>query len=417
MIERFIQAQEGVYPRALAEIESGEKRTHWMWFIFPQIAGLGYSSKSMFYAIKNEAEAKEYLRHPLLGMRLREISCALLPLKTDNARDIFGSIDAMKLRSCMTLFDAVEPESVFNTVLMKFFDGKRDNRTLQILADQKIPINNVLLQSLTGSGPRDKRSMVLIGAICGDIIGSCYEFHPSKSLDFELFTQRSEYTDDTVCSIAVADALMNGNDFVGKLKKWCCEHPNAGYGGHFRWWFRQEDPQPYNSWGNGSAMRVSAVGAFARSMDEILDLAEKSAAVSHNHPEGIKGAQATAVAINMALRGCSKEEIKAQIEARFGYDLSRKYADIQPGYTFDVSCQGCVPEAIIAFLESSDYESAIRMAVAYGGDADTLAAITGGIAAAYYGVIPERILKECLRRLPLDMKMIISQFNQACSNK
>lgn len=144
-------------------------------------------------------------------------------------------------------------------------------------------------------------------------------------------------------------------------------------------------------------------------------LAEQSAAVSHNHPEGVKGAQATALAINLALKGCSKEEIKSKIETLFDYDLNRKYADIQPRYTFDVSCQGSVPEAIIAFLESSDYESAIRMAVAYGGDADTQAAIAGGIAAAYYGVIPDYISKECLSRLPLDITEIISKFNQVCN--
>lgn len=256
---------------------------------------------------------------------------------------------------------------------------------------------------------------MLIGAICGDIIGSWYEFCSTKRIDFELFTDQSRFTDDTVCSIAIADALMNGNDFVGKLKYWCRKYPKAGYGGNFNWWFRQDAPQPYNSWGNGSAMRVSAVGAFAKSTDETLVFAEQSAAVSHNHPEGVKGAQATALAINLALRGCSKEEIKSKIETLFDYDLNRKYADIQPRYTFDVSCQGSVPEAIIAFLESSDYESAIRMAVAYGGDADTQAAIAGGIAAAYYGVIPDYILKECLSRLPLDIKEIISKFNQVCN--
>lgn len=164
-------------------------------------------------------------------------------------------------------------------------------------------------------------------------------------------------------------------------------------------------------------MRVSAVGAFAKATDETLALAEESAIVSHNHPEGVKGAQATALAINLAVRGCPKEEIKAQIEARFGYDLSRKYADIQPRYTFDVSCQGSVPEAIIAFLESSDYESAIRMAVAYGGDAYTQAAIAGGIAAAYYGAIPNYILKECLKRLPFDIKAIVEKFNVMCDNE
>ncbi len=160
-------------------------------------------------------------------------------------------------------------------------------------------------------------------------------------------------------------------------------------------------------------MRVSAVGAYAQSIEEVLDMAEASAIVSHNHPEGIKGAQATAIAIYLALEGNSKETIKEQIGSRFGYDLNRRYSDIQPNYSFDVSCQGSVPEAIIAFLESRDFESAVRMAVAYGGDADTQAAITGGIAAAFYGCIPHYILKECNSRLPLDMKEVITQFNSA----
>lgn len=419
MLERFIHAQDDNYTRALEEIKSGKKRTHWMWFIFPQIKGLGLSMTSIFFSIKDAEEAKEYLKHPLLGQRLREISHALLELKTDNPAEIFGSTDAMKLRSCMTLFDVVEPETVFDRVLMKFFDGKRDEKTLKILADQKDPINDLILESLTTAEkvPLNRRSSVLIGAICGDIVGSWYEFCSTKRIDFELFTDQSRFTDDTVCSIAIADALMNGNDFVGKLKYWCRKYPKASYGGNFNWWFRQDAPQPYNSWGNGSAMRVSAVGAFAKSTDDTLTLAQESAIVSHNHPEGIKGAQATALAINLALRGCSKEEIKSQIEDNFGYDLNRRYADIQPRYTFDVSCQGSVPEAIIAFLESSDYESAIRMAVAYGGDADTQAAIAGGIAAAYYGIIPYYILKECLSRLPLDMKEIIVKLNQVYDNE
>lgn len=414
MIERFVKAQDGVYIRALDEIKSGRKLTHWMWFIFPQIKGLGLSMTSIFFSIKDVEEAKEYLKHPLLGQRLREISHALLELKTDNATEVFGSTDAMKLRSCMTLFDVVEPETVFDKVLMKFFDGIRDKKTLKILADPKSPITDLIIDSHTTAEkvPLNRRSSVLMGAICGDIIGSWYEFCSTKRLDFDLFTDQSRFTDDTVCSIAIADALMNGKDFVSKLKYWCRKYPKAGYGGNFNWWFRQDNPQPYNSWGNGAAMRVSAVGAFAKSTDETLVLAEESSIVSHNHPEGIKGAQATALAINLALKGCTKEEIKAQIENRFGYDFNRKYIDIQPRYTFDVSCQGSVPEAIIAFLESSDYESAIRMAVAYGGDADTQAAITGGIAAAYYGEIPDYILRECLRRLPLDIKEIIAKFNQ-----
>ncbi len=162
--------------------------------------------------------------------------------------------------------------------------------------------------------------------------------------------------------------------------------------------------------------RGRVLRSSAKSIDEVLLLAESSAIVSHNHPEGIKGAQATALAIYLALDGCTKDEIKAQIERRFGYDLSRKYEDIQPRYTFDVSCQGSVPEAIIAFLESSDYESSVRMAIAYGGDADTQAAITGGIAAAYYGEIPDFILTECLNRLPSDIKEVIANFNKLYSN-
>lgn len=419
MIERFVQAQDEVYSRALKEIESGMKRTHWMWFIFPQIKGLGISMTSTFFSIKGLEEAKEFLYHPLLGRRLREITHALLDLKTDDPTEIFGSTDSTKLRSCMTLFDAVEPESVFNRVLMKFFDGRRDEKTLMILADQNFPTNNLIVKNMEDCdlSHLNKYSLALIGAICGDIIGSWYEFFSTKTADFELFTDWSRFTDDTVCSIAIADALMNGNDFVGKLKYWCRKYPRAGYGSRFKRWFRQDTPQPYNSFGNGSAMRVSAIGAYAKSTDEALTFAEESAIVSHNHPEGIKGAQATALAINLALRGCSKEEIKQQIETLFGYDLSRNYLDIQPRYSFDSSCQGSVPEAIIAFLESSDYESAIRMGIAYGGDADTQASIAGGIAAAYYGAIPDFILKECLNRLPLDIKRIVAKFNQVCDNK
>lgn len=414
MIERFIQAQKEIYPRALEEIKTGRKQTHWMWFIFPQITGLGHSMTSIFYSIKDADEAKEFLQHPVLGRRLREITLAVLDLSENDAHIIFGSLDDMKLRSCMTLFDTVEPDSIFAKVLQKYFGGRKDERTLKILADQTNPINDRILNHHAGEmdSPTDKRSLVLIGSICGDIIGSWYEFCSTKRQYFELFTDQSRFTDDTVCSIAVADALMNGNNFVQKLQYWCKKYPRAGYGGNFNWWFRQENPQPYNSWGNGSAMRVSAVGVYANSVDEVLNLAEMSAAVSHNHPEGIKGAQATALAIYMALNKCSKDKIKKEIESRFNYDLGRKYADIQPDYIFDVSCQRSVPESIIAFLESDDYESAIRMAVAYGGDADTQAAITGGIAAAYYGTIPDHILSESLARLPLDMKDVIATFNQ-----
>lgn len=419
MIERFVQAQKEIYSRALEEIKAGKKRTHWMWFIFPQISGLGHSMTSIFFSIKDIEEAKSYIDHPILSNRLHEICQILLESENDDPHIIFGSPDDMKLRSCMTLFDVVEPDSIFAKVLEKFFQGKKDNRTLTILKEQSHPINDKIVESVKNVAEKsvNKRALILIGAICGDIIGSWYEFWSTKRLDFELFTDQSRFTDDTVCSIAVADALMNDNDFVPKLQYWCRKYPRAGYGGNFNWWFRQENPQPYNSWGNGSAMRVSSVGAYANSIDEVLDLAEKSAEVSHNHPEGIKGAQATAFAIYLALNGESKEEIKMQIELRFGYDLRRKYEEIQSTYSFDVSCQGSVPESIIAFLESTDYESAIRMAVALGGDADTQAAITGGIAAAYYGSIPDYILNESLSRLPLDLKEIISSFNSTIANR
>lgn len=253
--------------------------------------------------------------------------------------------------------------------------------------------------------------LVLLGAICGDIIGSCYELAPTKDCNFKLFTDRSRFTDDTVCSIGVADALIHQKPFEGRIQYWCRKYPRAGYGGMFRRWLYSDTMDPYNSWGNGSAMRVSAVGAIADSSDEAMALAKKSAEVTHNHPEGIKGAQATALAIHLALTGKSKDEIKNVIENTFAYNLHRKYDDIQPQYRFEVSCQKSVPESIIAFLESDDYESAIRKTIAFGGDADTMGAITGGIAAAFYGEIPSHILSGCLNRLPDEMKEVIDKFN------
>lgn len=257
--------------------------------------------------------------------------------------------------------------------------------------------------------------LVLLGAVCGDTIGSSYEFHPTKNYDFPLFSPQSRFTDDTVCSIAIADALINAKPFAPTLQFWCRTYHRAGYGGLFRRWIFSETMQPYNSWGNGSAMRVSPVGAYATSINDAMNLAKQSAEVTHNHPEGIKGAQATAVAIHLALTGHSKTRIKETIESMFGYDLSRKYDDIKPHYTFDVSCQGSVPESIISFLESHDYESAIRNTVSLGGDADTMGAITGGIAAAFYGEIPPHILDETLSRLPSDIQSLIAAFNSALS--
>ncbi len=257
--------------------------------------------------------------------------------------------------------------------------------------------------------------LVLLGAVCGDMVGAPYEFKNTKNYDFKLFPSRSRFTDDTVCTIGVADALLGGRPFSESVREWCRKYIDAGYGGLFRRWITSDSMEPYNSWGNGSAMRVSAVGAFACSLDEALELAKQSAEFTHNHPEGVKGAQATAAAIHYALTGRSKEEIKSMVEERFGYDLSRKYDDIQPDYRFEVSCQKSVPESIICFLESHDYESAIRKAVAMGGDADTMGAITGGIAAAYYGEIPYYILAPALKLLPDDMLEVVNRFNASLS--
>lgn len=255
----------------------------------------------------------------------------------------------------------------------------------------------------------ERARTVVVGAICGDIVGSRYERHPVKDFNFVPDLNLSRFTDDTVCSIAVADALVSGIPFGEALQNWCRKYPKAGYGRAFTGWIWADCPMPYGSFGNGSAMRVSAVGALASSVEECLEWARRSAEVTHNHPEGIKGAQAVALAIYLALEGEDKAAIKSELERRFQYDLSRNYSDVQARYSFNVSCQESVPEAIIAFLASDDYESAVRRAVALGGDADTQAAIAGSIAAAYYGVIPEWILSACMPKLPGEMMTILER--------
>lgn len=250
----------------------------------------------------------------------------------------------------------------------------------------------------------------MTGAIAGDIIGSVYEFDNIKTTDFPLFTDESDYTDDTIMTVAVADWLLNGGDLVKVMQRYGREYPypTGGYGGRFSGWLCEKDPQPYNSWGNGSAMRVSAVGWMFDSLEKTLEVAKETAVVTHNHPEGIKGAQATAAAIYLARTGKSKQGIKDYIEATFFYDLDRTCDEIRPAYHFNESCQGTVPEAIIAFLDSSDFEHAIRLAVSLGGDSDTLACITGGIAEAYYGM-PEDIKREIKKRIPEKFNEIIGR--------
>jgi ADP-ribosylglycohydrolase len=252
----------------------------------------------------------------------------------------------------------------------------------------------------------------MIGAIAGDIIGSVYEGQVIKTRHFPLFDRYSHFTDDTVLTVALADSILHGADYVDKLKEYFHRYPHAGYGGTFYSWALSLKRTPYNSWGNGSAMRVSPVGHAHDSLEEVLEQARKSAEVTHNHPEGIKGAQATAAAIFLTRSGKGKAEIKQYVADTFSYDLDRTLDDIRPHYCFDVSCQGSVPESIIAFLESDDYEGAVRNAVSLGGDSDTMACIAGGIAEAFYGGVPEEIKREVLARLDSHLRGIVDKFTE-----
>ena len=255
----------------------------------------------------------------------------------------------------------------------------------------------------------------MLGALAGDIIGSPYEFYNTKSMDFELFTEWTKFTDDSVMTLAVAkwlieDAEHSARHLIRCMQELGRRYPRAGYGGNFDWWLRQENPQPYNSWGNGAGMRVSPVGLYAKTLDDALELAEISASVSHNHPEGIKGAQAIAASVFLCKDGKSKQEIKEYVvEETFGYNLSRTIDDIRPNYYFDVSCQGSVPEAIIAFLEGNSFEEVIRLAISIGGDSDTIGCMAGAIAACRYP-IPDDIAKRCDSLLTEDLRDIKDRF-------
>ena len=253
----------------------------------------------------------------------------------------------------------------------------------------------------------------MLGAILGDMVGSPYEFDRNnyKHKDFPLLSEKSHFTDDTVMTVAVARGLMAGQGDAQKtfaevqheMRRLGKAYPNAGYGGMFGRWLRAEHPQPYGSFGNGSAMRVSAAGWLFDTLDKTLEMAKVTAEVTHNHPEGIKGAQATAAVIFLARTGHSKPEIKQYVEQTFGYDLNRTCDEIRPTYHHVETCQETVPEAIIAFLESVSFEDALRNAVSLGGDSDTLACITGGIAEAFYGM-PQELRDETLKRLPEDIR-------------
>lgn len=260
----------------------------------------------------------------------------------------------------------------------------------------------------------------MYGAILGDIIGSPFEFdRGDKTKDFKLFSRRSHFTDDSVMTLAVCEALLKvGQDatvkeiedaVISSMQSWGRRYPHEGYGGYFRRWLTARHPEPYNSFGNGSAMRVSAAGWLYDSLEKTRVVAKATANVTHNHPEGIKGAEATASAIFMARNGSSKEEIKKYIENEFHYDLNRTLDEIRPSFHMDETCQKTVPEAIIAFLEAKDFEDAIRNAVSLGGDTDTLGAITGSIAEAYFG-ISETLISECRNRINKDMRDVVDAF-------
>lgn len=252
----------------------------------------------------------------------------------------------------------------------------------------------------------------MFGAIVGDVVGSHYEHFPTKSVDFELFREHRGATDDSVLSVAVADWLLNGGLLRDYLHSYVARYPNAGYGGTFINWARCQETEPYNSWGNGSAMRVSPVAYTKDTLEDVLQLAEHSASVTHNHPDCIAGAKATAGAIFLAGEGHTKTQIRNFVESNFEYDLSRNLDEIRAGYSFDVSCAGSVPESIIAFLESTSFESAIRLAISLGGDADTMACIAGSIAEPFYGGVPESLRDATRSYLDEPMLAVIDDFSE-----
>ncbi len=263
----------------------------------------------------------------------------------------------------------------------------------------------------------ESNSNTIIGAVIGDVIGSVFERNNIKTTNFDLFNSKCDYTDDTVLTIAVAECILNNKNFAKTIWEYGRNYRGRGYGGSFRNWLQQDNLKPYGSFGNGSAMRASAVGFAFDNIETVLDIAKQTAEVTHNHPEGIKGAQATATAIFLARKGKSKQEIKDYITSTFNYDLGFTLDEIRPTYKFDVTCQGSVPQAIVAFLESSDFENAIRLAISIGGDSDTIACITGGIASAYYKQIPKEIIDFVVDKLPGEYIEIMNKFDEQYNRK
>lgn len=259
----------------------------------------------------------------------------------------------------------------------------------------------------------------MIGAIAGDIIGSVHERTNFKRLDFQLFQKDSNFTDDTTLSLAIADAILKQESYAIMVHEYGNKYPKRGYGGMFKKWLKTplDQLEAYNSFGNGSAMRVSPIGWALKTLERVLEEARKTAIFTHNHPEGIKGAQAIAAAVYLANQGKDKPFIKNYIETQFDYNLSRNIVDIRPNYKFDVTCQGSVPESIIAFLESNNLESAIRLGISLGGDADTIACMAGAIAQAYYKEIPLFIYNKVKEILAPELWELLKQFEEYCNIK
>ncbi len=253
----------------------------------------------------------------------------------------------------------------------------------------------------------------MLGSIIGDVVGSTREHDPIKTIDFDLLPPGSRPTDDSVLTVATADAILRGIPYADAYREWALRYPRAGYGGFFKRWMHEPTAGPYNSFGNGSAMRVSPVAWAFHTEADVLREAERSARATHDHPEGIKGAGSVALALFRARTGVAKADVRREVAERFGYDLARTVEEIRPAYRFDVTCQGSVPEAIIAWLDAGDFEGAVRLAVSLGGDADTQAAIAGGLAEATEGGVPPELAQRVLELLPEPMLEVVDAFTAA----
>jgi len=264
---------------------------------------------------------------------------------------------------------------------------------------------------------KKKERVLMLGAIAGDVIGSVHEHSGTKTKNFPLFVEASQFTDDTVLTVAVAERLLRGGSYVDWYHEYFHAYPEAGYGSSFIHWAEHRCREPYYSWGNGAAMRVSPIGIACNTLEEVLAQARASAEVTHNHPEGIRGAQATAAAVFLARSGYTKADIKTYIEQEFGYCLSERLDDIREHYCFDVSCQGSVPQSIIAFLEADGFEDAVRNAISLGGDADTMACIAGGIAEAFFGGVPDEIASRTLAVLDERLHGVVGEFQERFADR